>query len=978
MPDVNFGGDASGAIAAAMAAQAAIDSVHGKTEHINIEVTGSRALGTAAANMGKFATSSNDASAALERHAQASERATAGASAHASATRDQSQAVAQLGRNSRTASGHLDKFTRSSGDADRAGSQLGDTVDGITKGFGGLGSGASGAGSRIGGMTGEVGSLGGVLGSAIGPLSTLGTVMAYSAAGSGVLTAAVGALGAVGVASLGAVGAAAGLAGAGMVGFTMDAQKDSVEFGKKLEHLGKQAHLASQTISDPMAGSIVGLGKALVSTDSKLTPAGRSIQNSLKQGFQNAADVIDSSSGSIVESGVRASAGFAQLTGEAAPGVKAFLGQLPDLTSGAVAGLSQITTEFGRQAGAITGATPALNQMMGSLGGLGAELVHIGGDALAPFARDVGSMTDGVTGMAKRLEPAIAPSMTAVTDLVNAGTGGIGSLGDPIAEFAGSVSKNAPALESIVGSLGRGMLSLGTAAVDGVGMAAPAIGKMAQAIEQNQPAITDAVGTLTAGGADLINFAANAVTGMKQFDQFTVDAASVPPVTDGKSTGGIPFMKGQHGEESDFDYISRTGGIFGAISRSVSGTPDPPRLMADGSGPVGGGGPTGGGPSGGGLPSSYVPNVPKGAPLPKNASPAARLANELGVDPSKLPGALGERTGGGPAAVDLPGPGQAWPGGPTPTSPGPPPPSGPGVSTPVGSPAELRGLTGAPAPVPGGVPTPTPIPGLPSVPGSQAGPGQVFSGLFTGAAQSAQQGAQAVPQAMQTAMQQVPKVVENAAPAAATAGAAVGASIGAGVAQGVTTTITVTDTVIRKHVTRIIDEYEGGLDAHSPARNLFPVGRSIPQGVGVGLASATGSATAGIAGMAQAMTDVANDASLPMGYSFARNVVSGAQEVFKTANLQPVGSPNLGNERVTAGLGSAGLLGPAVGGASIYKSLATTFDGGTLSSSIASAVAAAVSGQPIHLTLNVDGQFVDKKIVNAQDRLVEMLTEAFS
>jgi hypothetical protein len=428
--------------------------------------------------------------------------------------------AAAAGKESDDAGKGLSGFARSGDDASRSASGLGRSLGGLGDSVDGVGGGVSGLARGLNSL-GEASSLGNVMGKASSAVSMFGTAAAYSAVGSGALTGAVAALGAVGVGALGGVGVAAGLAGGAMASFTADAQKDSAKFGDTFKQMGGQAHLAGQMISEPFADAMVSMGRSLVNANNQMTPAGMAIATSLKAGFGEAADVITQNSGAIVGAAAEAAGGFAKLTGEAAPGVSAFLGQLPSLTNGAVSGMSQVASEFGNSSRQIEGATPALNRMMGAVGGLGAELVHIGGGSMVPLAEDMTSMTRSATRMASQLEPAIKPSMSAFTDLADAGMGALGGLTPQIGAFAGTLSQNAAPLGSILGSLGRGMLSMGSAAVDGLGMAAPAISGMADAIQQNQGPMTSMIGSLVGGAADAVTTGSKVAGGIASFDSLS-------------------------------------------------------------------------------------------------------------------------------------------------------------------------------------------------------------------------------------------------------------------------------------------------------------------------------------------------------------------------------------------------------------------------------------------------------------------------
>ena len=903
MPNVpvTFSGDASGVAGAAAAAQAAIDSVHGKTEtvEINVKVNGARdaasALDQHAAASGRaaagardhaaasdragasvrnhadaaerastanrdHASSSQDASRSLDRHAQSSERATqavqanaqatgnaaAAASGHAAATSDAgkgldrtavaadrsagahqglfsqlkqdfwSGAASQLksmaashdaagtsfqttgiraalgaafinrmassaaaaGKESNDAGKGLSSFSRSGDDASR-------TASGLGRSLGGLGDTVDGVGGGVSGLTKGINSLGeasssiNIVGTASSAVSTLGMAAAYSAAGSGVLTGAVAALGAVGVGALGGVGVAAGLAGGAMANFTADAQKDSAKFGDTFKQMGGQAHLGAQMISEPMADAMVSMGRTMVNAQNQMTPAGMGIATSLKTGFAEAASVITGNSDAIVGAAGAAASGFARLTGEAAPGVSAFLGQLPGLTQGAISGMSQVTSEFGRASSNIEGATPALNRMMGSIGGLGAELVHIGSGSMTPLAEDMSAMTRSATRMATQLEPAIKPSMSAFTDLASAGMGALGGLAPEISDFAGTLSQNAGPMGSVVDSLGRGMLSMGSAAVNGLGMAAPAIAGMADSIQANQGPLTDFIGGLVGGAADVVGAGADIAGGlsggMGSFDSWgskLSDATGGPMAPPGSLNAGTI-------EHNVGSYLNPAGAFKEAF----------------GVGQPGGGGVAPVGPAAPGIAdqrATGMGNMAAKAGMAPQAStisapvPAAQVATgaaQVGAGAAPAfnaspvnPGAMAVGAGGfGAAASQMQSLGQA--------------------------------AQAAHAPV-----------------------AQVGAAMASGAAQVS-----AAP--MAAAMSKtVSRAVDVGAGAAAAGGASVGGALGGGIGVGITSTQTVTDTIMRKHVLKVIDAGAAAGDIHSPSRKTRKmIGQPLGQGTALGV-----------------------------------------------------------------------------------------------------------------------------------------------
>lgn len=551
---VNIDITASGNAAAKIAeVQAQIDALHGKTVDVNIRTRGTAALTRGAAALNAFAD-------AQERHGKASERAASHVEAHARASERARASVSGLGGTSDRAGTGLERsargsdraresiggLDRTSRDADRSGSRLGDTIGGLGRSMGGLGDSVGstsrsvrGAGDAFSVLGGNIGSVGNSIGTLTSGVSMLATVSGYATIGSAALTGAVGALGAVGVGALGAVGVAAGAAGGAMTSFTLDAQKDSARFGKSFEQMGKAAHLGAQYISEPFAESLESMGRALVSADNRLTPAGMQIANSLRVGFGEAGLVMDKAAPRIVEAAKEAAGGFASLTATAAPGALAFLNQLPELTRQGASGMSQITSEFGRSAAQIEGATPSFGRLMSAAGGLGAELMHIGAGSVTPLNENLTTMTRSATAMASQLEPAIKPSMQAFTDLADAGMGAIGALSPDIAAFAKTVSANAPGLQQGLTGVGRAMLAVGGGTVEGLASAGPALERAGAAAERNGGSwgrlvgsATGIAGDATSTGFDLLGAI---YKGIDTFDQ----GGAMPTVAGHPVVGGV-------------------------------------------------------------------------------------------------------------------------------------------------------------------------------------------------------------------------------------------------------------------------------------------------------------------------------------------------------------------------------------------------------------------------------------------------------
>lgn len=116
---------------------------------------------------------------------------------------------------------------------------------------------------------------------------------------------------------------------------------------------------------------------------------------------------------------------------------------------------------------------------------------------------------------------------------------------------------------------------------------------------------------------------------------------------------------------------------------------------------------------------------------------------------------------------------------------------------------------------------------------------------------------------------------------------------------------------------------------NSPSEVFHDIGSDIGRGLvnglnaAVGSDSSTGTLASGLAGaMAVAsagVQGVASSSGLSVGYSWAENVVTGAQSVIKKADYQSLGFPQIESQLAKAALGALGYLGPAGSGAQTYQ-----------------------------------------------------------
>jgi hypothetical protein len=107
---------------------------------------------------------------------------------------------------------------------------------------------------------------------------------------------------------------------------------------------------------------------------------------------------------------------------------------------------------------------------------------------------------------------------------------------------------------------------------------------------------------------------------------------------------------------------------------------------------------------------------------------------------------------------------------------------------------------------------------------------------------------------------------------------------------------------------------------------------------------------AGLIAASNGVTPIAQDYGLLIGYSWAENVVTGAQNVFQSSQFQALTVPKFSSALAQSSLGALGLLPPAGSGAQYY----TTTSGS----------AGMVAMPPITVTNTVmlDGQVIDAKV----------------
>ena len=184
-------------------------------------------------------------------------------------------------------------------------------------------------------------------------------------------------------------------------------------------------------------------------------------------------------------------------------------------------------------------------------------------------------------------------------------------------------------------------------------------------------------------------------------------------------------------------------------------------------------------------------------------------------------------------------------------------------------------------------------------------------------------------------------------------------------------------------------------DSHSPSRVFMQIGRWMADGMEIGLQQGAPQAASAAAQLAQAaigaasnaqsmyntalsggfgagivaasngVTPIAQDYGLMIGYSWAENVVTGAQSVLQSSQFTALTTPQFGSALAQSTLGAENLLPPAGSGAEYY----TTTSGN----------AGMVSMTPVQVTnqIYLDGSLitttVDTKVSNAMNELANSI-----
>lgn len=165
------------------------------------------------------------------------------------------------------------------------------------------------------------------------------------------------------------------------------------------------------------------------------------------------------------------------------------------------------------------------------------------------------------------------------------------------------------------------------------------------------------------------------------------------------------------------------------------------------------------------------------------------------------------------------------------------------------------------------------------------------------------------------------------------------------------------------------NQYKKDNGINSPSAVYAGFSANIPAGAAVGISGNTGVAVGAVNGMSDAMQAAGgwlSDKGLMVGYAWAQNVITGANQVIKTADYQALGLPKL-NQMALLSLASTNLL-KAGSGAESYKMLGNSPGVVTLGSGVAA--------QPQEITVNAHFHLDDQITTISQKAMVNVLSQA--
>lgn len=447
MPDatVNIGGDASGAVAAVAAAQAAIDGLSGKTVNIDVNVRQNGAgIGGLTGDLGR----AGDAADRVNR-----------------AGRGMGDSFDRAGR---SAHGLGDHVGRAADQAERLSNHL-DAVNRIMTG---------GAPSSTARATGGMRDLANEAERARGSIGGLGSQSSRSlgAAETGAIRAGDG------MRQLGSGASSARQFMAGASGAAQQMSRDLVPMAQGADGVYRSVSRMSGAGKEveKFAGSmrtIDAAGRAIDGGGGGRGGGLGGLMGGLLGGLGDVPGVAIPASTAIKAVGLSAGVsalGMGVLAGAVAGvGLAGVAGDFIQNRQLMKAG-SEAVKDFTKQFSAMKAETsaagmPAMAGVSAAAKGMGHELAQIGATNMAPVLSDVAKLGNQTTQAMQKLAPSIGPATQGLTALAGAVIGAFGDSGPAVTSFADTVTKNAGGLQALTSSVINTAGAVGNATVDTLG-----------------------------------------------------------------------------------------------------------------------------------------------------------------------------------------------------------------------------------------------------------------------------------------------------------------------------------------------------------------------------------------------------------------------------------------------------------------------------------------------------------------------------
>lgn len=773
-----------------MAAQAAIDSMHGKSLEVSVNVKGGRDVAAMGKNLDNFADSADRAGRAARGMASDQDRASASA-------RDSASAHDRAGASARDHANATDR----AGQSQRSFAEWSDVVAKTMRGAGSDTDKAADANRDFGSSADRAGKQ--AQSSAKGTAKTFNDM--WNAADPS--------------------GAQSFLSGDWLKGSVFDtASKSGPSASKGLNSVGS----SSGDMARDLGRGADALGETSSALGSMGMGAGRAMQGLAGIGIVAGVSTLAAGALAAVAGGmgVAGAMGLIASSGPAMSEVRKGVAGVKDEFNDASAGMGAFKPNMVSTRQAIEGAA-------GALAGVGMKNMET---TLQAGASAANTLERGL----QAIEPAVGPSIKATAALFDAAVMGVANAAPAIADFASAVEASSPGIEKLVTGLSEGVSAIGgrtmqaLGALGDSGMVTPAaVGGLAGAATGGMlgagigTMIMPGFGTLMGG---LIGAGIGGVGGAAAAGTFSgSEANTVPTATGGQlpkadtiafnpematpGGGGKGFIGPTVGGEATF----QPGMSFSEQNK----TADSKKAATDSATSL---------PSGDPFQAAMGERGKTSAPPDRSESPeratsaragfgegtgsmssreASALSSSMQDVATSSTNAQGAMSGIGPAASSSFNQAQAGAAG--------------MQSNMQGVQQQAQAVPPAVAPAAAAAASaaapPPPPPPPPSKPATSA---------------------------MQSAVQET---VQATAPMAASGGADIGAAMGSGVGTGATRTMTKTLTTVVQWMENIIEAGAAAIGAHSPATKFIPIGMAIPQGVTAGVQAGAAGAVSSVSGM---------------------------------------------------------------------------------------------------------------------------------